>query len=248
MRRMPTRRSRPGRSLSAADAADRLGGDLEPATALAAHIAAVRELFEEAGVLLADVGRRASDLGRARGRASCGGGRLRGDRGRARPAASDRPARAAVALGDAAGHAAAVRRAVLRGGAAAGAAVPGRGDEVAGHGWHRRSPRLIDGGGRLGMWVPTTTTLQQLEHVRSIDESRQRLAPGRLGGRRRRAWPRRDPIVMPAGGGVAGQPVLPTSSVAAASSSSTRATRRARPSIARSSWPRRGRARSTPWR
>ncbi len=39
---------------SPADAATSLGGDLGPESALAAYVAAVRELFEEAGVLLAD--------------------------------------------------------------------------------------------------------------------------------------------------------------------------------------------------
>src|SRR5512140_2754649 len=36
--------------LSQADAALALGGDLEPTAALAAHVAAIRELFEEAGI------------------------------------------------------------------------------------------------------------------------------------------------------------------------------------------------------
>ena len=35
--------------------------------------------------------------------------------------------------------------------------------------------------GRLAMWLPTSTTLQQLEHAGSIDEIRERLAPGPLG-------------------------------------------------------------------
>jgi 8-oxo-dGTP pyrophosphatase MutT (NUDIX family) len=40
--------------LSAHAAAERLGGALEPATALAAHVAVIREAFEEVGELLAD--------------------------------------------------------------------------------------------------------------------------------------------------------------------------------------------------
>ena len=40
--------------VSAEAAAERLGGDLEPGMALAAHVAAIREAFEEIGVLLAD--------------------------------------------------------------------------------------------------------------------------------------------------------------------------------------------------
>jgi glyoxylase-like metal-dependent hydrolase (beta-lactamase superfamily II) len=62
--------------------------------------------------------------------------------------------------------------------------------------------------GTLDFWLPTSTTLQQLEHAASIDQVRDRLAPGHLG----------DIVVdavgidivritMPAGGGVAGQPV-----------------------------------------
>ena len=43
--------------LSARQAASALGGDLDADAALAAHVAAIRELFEEAGVLLADGGR-----------------------------------------------------------------------------------------------------------------------------------------------------------------------------------------------
>src|SRR5690349_23443006 len=40
-------------SVAPAEAAVALGGDLEPAAAIAAWIAALREVFEEAGVLLA---------------------------------------------------------------------------------------------------------------------------------------------------------------------------------------------------
>ena len=53
--------------LSADEAAERLGGDLEPAMAMAAHVAAIREAFEEVGVLLADHAPRA-DLVDARAR------------------------------------------------------------------------------------------------------------------------------------------------------------------------------------
>ena len=62
--------------------------------------------------------------------------------------------------------------------------------------------------GRLAMWVPTSTTLQQLEFVRSIEEIRARLSPGRLGEIEvEELSPEVTRIVMPAGGGVAGQPV-----------------------------------------
>ena len=69
-----------------------------------------------------------------------------------------------------------------------------------------RSPRWPRAGSTL--WLPTSTTLQQLEHVASLDEIRERLAPGLLGPVLTEtvddAIVR---IVMPAGGGVAGQPV-----------------------------------------
>ncbi len=51
---------------SAVEAADALGGDLEPEPALAAHVAAIRELFEEAGVLLADTVARPDRVAAAR--------------------------------------------------------------------------------------------------------------------------------------------------------------------------------------
>ena len=75
--------------VSREEAAERLGGDLEPATALAAHIAAIREAFEEVGVLLADVrpertwSRRGRGCSRTRARSrpspsrsTCGSGRI----------------------------------------------------------------------------------------------------------------------------------------------------------------------------
>ena len=52
--------------LAASDAAVALGGDLDPAAALAAHVAALRELFEEAGVLLADTGASPARIGEGR--------------------------------------------------------------------------------------------------------------------------------------------------------------------------------------
>jgi glyoxylase-like metal-dependent hydrolase (beta-lactamase superfamily II) len=58
------------------------------------------------------------------------------------------------------------------------------------------------------MWVPTSTTLQQLEHVRSFEDVAARLAPRRLGEIVvEELSPEVTRIVMPAGGGVAGQPV-----------------------------------------
>jgi glyoxylase-like metal-dependent hydrolase (beta-lactamase superfamily II) len=58
------------------------------------------------------------------------------------------------------------------------------------------------------MWVPTSATLQQLEHAGSIDEMRRRITPGLLGAVEV-ATVGADVvrILMPAGGGVAAQPV-----------------------------------------
>jgi glyoxylase-like metal-dependent hydrolase (beta-lactamase superfamily II) len=62
--------------------------------------------------------------------------------------------------------------------------------------------------GHLAMWIPTSTTLQQLEFVRSMEEIRTRLSPGRLGEIGvEELSPEVTRILMPAGGGVAGQPV-----------------------------------------
>ena len=58
------------------------------------------------------------------------------------------------------------------------------------------------------MWLPTSTTLTQLLHVSSIGEIRARLAPRRLGEVRvEQIGEDIVRIEMPAGGGVAGQPV-----------------------------------------
>ena len=56
------------------------------------------------------------------------------------------------------------------------------GDEVAAHAWLRPTDALAAmADGRLVLWLPTSTTLQQLEYVTSLDEIRERLAPGPLG-------------------------------------------------------------------
>ena len=52
--------------VSPAAAAVALGGDLAPDVALAAHLAAIRELFEEAGVLLAETEASPADLAAGR--------------------------------------------------------------------------------------------------------------------------------------------------------------------------------------
>jgi glyoxylase-like metal-dependent hydrolase (beta-lactamase superfamily II) len=83
------------------------------------------------------------------------------------------------------------------------------GGEVAAHAWLRPADALAAmADERMAMWLPTSTTLQQLEHASSIEDIERRLRPGRLGTIEvDSAAPGVTRIVMPAGGGVAGQPV-----------------------------------------
>jgi glyoxylase-like metal-dependent hydrolase (beta-lactamase superfamily II)/8-oxo-dGTP pyrophosphatase MutT (NUDIX family) len=185
-----------------------MGGDLEPAAALAAFIAAIREAFEEVGILLADVAT-VSDLAVARRRLLTEPGsfpaiateldlRLRTDRliplsRWVTPPTLDRRF-------DARFFAAAVPR---------GADADLIGDEVVEHGWYRPADALesmVDGS--FGLWLPTAMTLAQLEHAGSIEAVRDRLVPGRLGATAVESISEEIVrIEMPAGGGVAGQPI-----------------------------------------
>jgi glyoxylase-like metal-dependent hydrolase (beta-lactamase superfamily II)/8-oxo-dGTP pyrophosphatase MutT (NUDIX family) len=194
--------------VSAASATTALGGDLEPVVALAAYVAAIREAFEEVGILLADVRGSLGDLPEARRRLLAEPGsfpaiaarldlRLRTDR--------------LVPLSRWVTPPTLARRFDARFFAAA---VPGDadadlvGDEVVDHGWHRPSDALdAMAAGTFELWLPTAMTLAQLEHASSIDVIA-RSAPGRLGLVSVEAVS--DDIVrieMPAGGGVAGQPI-----------------------------------------
>ena len=194
--------------VSAEAAAARLGGDLPPAMALAAHVAAIREAFEEVGVLLADHAP-GVDVVEARTRLLADPGvfpaiadsldlRLRTD--------------LLVPLSRWVTPRWMPRRFDTRFFVAAfpsGAAVSLVGDEVVAQAWHRPLDALESmAAGGLGMWLPTSTTLMQLVHAQSMADIRQRMTPGRLG----------EVVVedvaadvvrieMPAGGGVAGQPV-----------------------------------------
>ena len=90
-----------------------------------------------------------------------------------------------------------------------GAEVTLVGDEVLAQAWHGPIDALESmAAGDIGMWLPTSTTLMQLEHANSIEDIAERLTPGPLG----------EVVVdvvaadvirieMPAGGGVAGQPI-----------------------------------------
>ncbi|MFL5679683.1 MAG: MBL fold metallo-hydrolase [Chloroflexota bacterium] len=158
------------------------GGGLAPREALAACAAALRELFEEAGVLLAE--RRA------------GGAVPR-----------DTLARTRLALLDGSASLASIaeefdltlrtdllaplsrwvtppfvpRRFDVRFFAAelpAGAEVSFVGDEVAAHRWITpRAAIAAMAAGEIGLWVPTSATLQQLAWVRGFDDVRERLPP-----------------------------------------------------------------------
>jgi glyoxylase-like metal-dependent hydrolase (beta-lactamase superfamily II)/8-oxo-dGTP pyrophosphatase MutT (NUDIX family) len=192
-----------------ADAAAAMGGDVDPAVALAAHIAAIRELFEEAGVLLAEVGRSGARVAAARSAL------LRGE-ATWPTIADDLDLRLRtdllVPLSRWVTPAGYPRRFDARFFAAAlpdGAEPTFEGDEVAAHAWLRPTDALAAmAEGRLAMWLPTSTTLQHLEHARSIEEIRARLAPGPLGPVVvEEVSSEVTRIVMPAGGGVAGQPV-----------------------------------------
>lgn len=191
-----------------ADAATGLGGDLPPDLAIAAYIAAVREVFEESGVLLADGGvTRAVSQARS---ALVGGEAtfasivrdldltLRTDR--------------LVPLSRWVTPPILPRRFDARFFAAelpAGARVSFEGDEVAGHAWMTPVAALdAMADDAFAMWIPTSGTLQQLQHARTVAEIRERLAPGVLGEPVATVLtPEVTRIVMPAGGGVAGQPI-----------------------------------------
>jgi glyoxylase-like metal-dependent hydrolase (beta-lactamase superfamily II)/8-oxo-dGTP pyrophosphatase MutT (NUDIX family) len=195
--------------LTPADAATAMGGDLDPAVALASHIAALRELFEEAGVLLADPLPPIDVLEAARRVL------LRGDVSLA-DLAVELDLRLRTDLLVPIGHWTTPpimpRRfdtrffaAELPGGAEPSFDV----DEIIAHRWLTpRGALEAMANGEIGMWVPTSATLQQLEHVSGLAQIRERIVLGptatprvtgeRLGISR---------IVVPGAGAVPGQTV-----------------------------------------
>lgn len=166
-------------SLDPDQAALRLGGAIEPAPAAALHVAAVREMYEEAGVLLAD--------GPADGTDTTA---LRIDLLSGRVAFADiadrldlrlRPDRL-VPIARWVTPAAYPRRFDASFFAAefpVGAATTFVGDEVADHRW--TTPRAaLDAmaAHEIEMWIPTSSTLQRLVDVATFDAVRERLAVG----------------------------------------------------------------------
>ena len=212
--------SRPSSMAFAADAHVFPGGrvdvdDAEPSLLSRAgvgatdrEIAAIRELFEEAGVLLA-TGGSAEDRRGARSRL------VRGETTfRAVAEALDLRlhTEALVPLSRWVTPAGMPRRFDARFFVAelpADAEVTIEGGEVVEAAWF--TPRAaLDAmsRGELSMWLPTSSTLQQLEYVRSIDDVRSRLAPGSpsqvVVDEVTQSIVR---IEMPSGGGVDGQPI-----------------------------------------
>jgi glyoxylase-like metal-dependent hydrolase (beta-lactamase superfamily II)/8-oxo-dGTP pyrophosphatase MutT (NUDIX family) len=195
--------------LSPADAAASLGGDLPGDAALARFVAAIRELFEEAGVLLAEPLPAAVAAAAAREALNAGRStlvdvaeafdlRLRTD--------------LLVPISHWTTPPIMARRFDTRFFAAelpAGAEATFPGDEVAEHRWATpRAALEAMAAGDIGMWVPTSATLQQLEHAGAFGELRSHLAhrsvaaPRVIGER-----PDLHRIVLSGAGGVPGQTV-----------------------------------------
>jgi glyoxylase-like metal-dependent hydrolase (beta-lactamase superfamily II)/8-oxo-dGTP pyrophosphatase MutT (NUDIX family) len=195
----------------------RLGGDLSgrlsPEHALAFHVAAIRELFEEAGVLLADRltgGPTDTDtLGAARAAL------LRGETTLA-DVAESLDLRLRTDLLAPISHWTTPpimpRRFDTRFFVAE--LLPDTTptfttDEVLADRWITPTAALdAMAAGEIGLWPPTSATLQQLEYVRSFGEVRERLAPGLLVAPRAIVESAEvERIVFGGAGGVAGQTV-----------------------------------------
>lgn len=168
--------------LTPGGAATELGGDIAPDAALASHVAALRELFEEAGVLLADPAPPAGELAAAR-RAMLRGESTIGD------VAEMLDLRLRTDLLAPIGHwttpPVMPRRFDTRFFAAElpnGAPEPSFEVEevIAGRWLTPRAALDAMADGEIAMWVPTSATLQQLEHASDVGEIRRRIVPRRV--------------------------------------------------------------------
>ena len=165
--------------VSPADARAALGGDLPAGDALARYFAALRELFEEAGVLLAEP---ALDPAAARSAREA----LLGGRSTLHDLAEALDLRLRTDLLAPIGHWTTppimARRFDTRFFAAElpdGAEATFETDEIVDHRWETpRAALEAMAAGDVAMWVPTSATLQQLEHVSGLAEIRQRIVPG----------------------------------------------------------------------
>ena len=200
----------PGGRVDTGDAANGLAARSVPvAQDTPTRVAAIRELWEECGILLADSAAAPANLAAAR--AALVGGtaefgelaerldlRLRADL--LRPLS-----RWVTPPGYPRRFDARFFAAVLPEGAANVSIASG---EVVALEWFRPADALdAMADGRIGLWLPTSSTLQQLEHLTDLAEL-ERLAPGALGEVVvDEPAPDVVRVVMPAGGGVAGLPV-----------------------------------------
>ena len=170
-------------SLSPTEAAQRLGGGAEPELAAALHVAAVRELYEEAGILLADVGPGAERAEPASLRAALLDARLTFADVAERLDLALHPERL-VPIARWVTPVAYARRFDARFFAAElpiGATATFVGTEVAGHRW--TTPRAaLDAlaAHEIEMWIPTSATLQRLVDLPSFEAIRERLAVGSI--------------------------------------------------------------------
>ena len=187
----------------------RVGAEARPAAAAAAHVAAVRELWEESGILLADSAAPAGELEAAR-QALVAGSAAFGDLAdaldlRLRTDLLAPLSRWVTPPGYPRRFDAQFFAAVLPEDAVAPSIAS---DEVVALEWFRPGDALdAMADGRIGLWLPTSSTLQQLEFVSDVGDLAG-LAPGPLGPVVvDEPAPDVVRIVMPAGGGVAGQPV-----------------------------------------
>ena len=185
-----------------------LGGDIGVGEALARYVAAIRELFEEAGVLLAEPSLDATAEKSAREAL------LAGTTTMAELAETlDLTLRTDLLapIGHWTTPPIMARRFDTRFFAAElpdGAQATFETDEIVGHRW--ATPRdALDSlaAADIAMWIPTSATLQQLQHVGGLAEIRERIVPGAVAAPRVAERPGLTRIVVSGAGGVPGQAV-----------------------------------------